>query len=223
MNEGIYKYLRELAPFKLEFIDDKDDYHKLDSHIKSIQEDYILINPPERNGSAINLMDNTEVNILFPMDKGVFVAQCTVLGKKLGEISGVKLSFPHNTSVQERREYIRVPVKVRVEITAYSDEVYSQKTRLFAITKNISASGIAFYHKEPIENYYDIGCKIYLNDENTKPVETKNDLIYSQRVKIKDELLYITAITFTSISEADSARIVKECFKYQVREKKVKK
>lgn len=223
MLEGIYKHLRELAPFKLEFIDEDDNYHKLDSYIKRIYGDYILISPPDKNGSGFNIPDTAEVNLLFPMEKGIFIAQCTVLGKELGTISGIKLSFPHDTQEVERREYIRVPVKIRIGVTCYQDQQYIKKQSFFAITKNLSATGVAFYHKESIDDYYNIGCKIYLNDENPKPVDTQNDLVYSKKVKIKDEELYLTAVTFTSISEADSARIVKECFKYQVRQKQMKK
>ncbi len=222
MPEDIYEHIREQAPFKFEFIDENDNYYKLDSYIKKLHDDYIVVTPPDDGDVDINIPGNAEVNLIFPLDNGILIAQCTVLGREAGMKPGVLLSFPHNTRVLERREYIRVPIKLRVEITFYSDQFYTDRKSFFAITKNISASGIAFYHREPIESCYDIGCKIYLSDENPRAVETRNKLIYSQKIKIKNETVFLTALSFTSISEGDSARIVKECFKYQVRHKKIK-
>ncbi len=224
MSDELYEHIRELAKFKLEFIDENDNYYKMDSYIKSIDGGCMLISPPENQEQEkiINIPENAEVNLIFPMDKGVLIAQCTVLGKELGPQPGIQISFPHNTRVLERREFIRVPIKLRVEIIYFSDQSYLEKNSFFAITKNLSANGMAFYHKEPIEDYYDLRAKIYLNDENPKPIELQHELVYSQKVKIKNELIFLTATTFTSLSEPDSARIVKECFKYQVRHKKIK-
>jgi len=222
MSEEIYEHIRELAKFKLEFIDENDDYYKTDSYIKSIEDDHLLISPPQILKENKNIPVNAEVNMIFPLNNGVLVAQCTVLDRELGAKSGIKLSFPHNTKVLERREFIRVPIKLRVEIIYYTDPSSVEKKVFFAITKNLSANGMAFYHKEPIENFYEIKTKIYLSDDDPKPIETSQEPIYTQKVKIKDELVYLTATTFTSLSEPDSARIVKECFKYQVRHKKIK-
>ncbi|OGI00289.1 MAG: hypothetical protein A2Y25_01515 [Candidatus Melainabacteria bacterium GWF2_37_15] len=222
MSEEINTYIRELAPFKIEFVDENDNYHKLDSYIKAVEDDYLLISPPDNSGVSCNIQDNLEVNLIFPRNDGIFIAQCVVIGKELGNKPGIKLSFPHNTRVLERREYVRMPMKLRVEVNCYLDKSYIEKKAFYAVTKNISGSGIAFFHKQPLETYFDIVCKIYLNDENHKPVETRNDVVYSQKVKLRDEIYYLTALSFTSISEADSARIIKECFKYQINHKKIK-
>lgn len=222
MSEEIYEHIKELVPFKLEFVDDQDSYYKLDSYVKSLHEDHFLISPAKKDGLFYNIPLQKEVNLIFAKEGGVFIAQCMILGKELDRQYGIKVGYPVNTKTLERREYIRVPIKVRAEVTSYSDPACLGKNSFFGITRNISGSGIAVYHKEPIGEYYDLGVKIYLNDGDSKPVETKCDLVYSQEVKIKDEPCYLSAFTYTSIFENDSSRIVKECFKYQIKCKKVK-
>ena len=221
MSEELSNYIKELTPFKIEFVDENDNYHKLDSYIKAVEDDYILISPPDKDGISCYIQDDLEVNLIFPRNDGVFIAQCVVVGKELGNNPGIKVSFPYTTKILERREYVRMPMKLKVEVICYLDNSYIKKRSFFAVTKNISGSGIAFFHKEPLETYFDIKCKVYMDDENPRPVESRNDVVYSQQVKIKNEVYYLTALAFTSLSEADSARIVKECFKYQVNHKKI--
>lgn len=224
MPDELYKYLKELNSFKLEFMDTNDNYHRIDSYIKVIQEDYVLIAPPAKQGNIIDIADNAEVNLVFSKDNGVLIAQCSVLGKELGIQSGIKVSFPYKTKVLERREYVRVPLKLRAEVIYYLDREYTQRKSFSVTTKNLSGNGFSFYHKEPLTNYYDIQAKIFLNDENPKSVEIPRcDQVYSKKVKTKDgTILYFTALTFVSISDEDSSRIIKQCFKYQIKQKHLK-
>ena len=221
MADQAIEHIRELAPFKIEFIDGDNNYHKLDSYIKAIDDNYILISPPAKNGVYYSVEDNTEINMIFQLANGVFIAQCTVLNKVLTPNSGIKITHPSKTKTLERREYIRVPIKTKIEVICYADQFYMENNAFFGVTKNLSGSGVSFYHKEPIKDYYDIVCKIYLEDGDPNPVETHNDLVHTEKVKIKNEDHYLSALTFTSISQSDSTRIIKECFKYQVKHKKI--
>ena len=221
MSDEIYNYIQELAQFKFEFVDEKDNYHKLDSYVKEIFDDYILIYPPNNKGVSFEIPDNIDVNLIFTQKIGIFVAQCVVLGKVFGEKSGIKISFPYKTKLFERREYIRLPMKLKIEVICYQDKTYKNQDSFFAVTRNISASGLAYFYKESLKDYYDIQCKIYLDDGKSNPIITGCDHIYSQKIKIKDEIYYLTALAYTSLSNEDSARIVKECFKYQIKHKKL--
>lgn len=223
--EEFYTHIRNLVLFKLEFMDENDNYHQLDSHIIGVYNDYILISPPEKDDIIVNIPENSGVNLIFPSseENKVLIAQCSVFGREFGDISGIRVSHPYNAQVIERREYVRVPMKLRTDITFHLKPDGSEEKTLSAISKNISGNGVAVFHKEPVEDYCKISCIIHLKDGGATPVRTDCDIIYTRKVRIKEETYNLTALAFTSILEQDLSRIVKECFKYQINNKKIRK
>lgn len=220
MTNDVYQYIKELESCEIEFIDKDDNIRMLNTYIKEVFQDYILIAPPEKDEVSYEVPDNAEVNLIFAKDNKFFVASCIVMGKELGVKSGVKLSLPYNSKVIERREYIRIPLRVEMEVTCLLDTEGKDNYSFSVQSRDISGSGISFYHKEPLENYYDINCKINLNDGNPNPVFARCDLVYTKPVTLNEKEYLLTALTFTSLSDDDCSRIVKECFKFQVDRKK---
>ena len=211
----IYDFIKELAPFELEYIDSDDNYHCLNTYIKRVNEDHILISPPQKNNLAHNLPDGQEINIIFKTENGMLSAVSNVINKQLDSMSGLRISFPCNSQFTERREFIRVPLNLKVEILKFLDNTY-QKVETFNIqTRNISGSGLCYVSGTPLDNYYDVHCKIYLDYEK-EPVAVRCDHIYSKKVKLNNEKAYLTALTFAGISDEDIARLVKTCFRYQI-------
>ena len=223
MIDEIYEHFKELETLKIEFMDKDDTYHRLDSYIKAVYEDYVLIEPPKTAGILQELVDNSEVNLIFTRQDGVLIAHCGILGKQLGVQSGIKISFPYSTRILERREYVRIPLKLSTKINYYTDKDFPEKKSFLVKTRNISGSGICFLYENSLEGYYDIECKLYMDDGNLTPVIVKCDHVYSKKVKLKNNVSYLTALTYTSISEEGLSRIVKECFKYQISRKHMEK
>jgi len=221
MTDELYNHLKELEPLKIEFTDKDDKYHRLSTYIKRVDGDYILINPPETGGILYEVPDNSRINLIFTRNDGVLIAQCEFLGKQLGVQSGIKISYPYDTQVLERREYVRVPLKLRTKISYYAKRDSVEKESVYVVTRNISGSGMCFFHPDSMENLHDIQCKIFLNDGNPKPVAVKCDHVYSKKARVKNKLYHLIALKYRSVSEEDSARIVKECFKYQISHKHV--
>jgi c-di-GMP-binding flagellar brake protein YcgR len=214
----IYDFIKELTPFELEYVDSNDNYHCLNTYVKRVEKDYILISPPEKNNLAHNLADHQEIIIIFKTEKGTLSAVSNVLGKQLADISGVKIAFPYNNQLIERREFLRVPLNLKIEILKFLDNTL-QKIETFNIqTKNISGSGLCYVSDAPFGNYYDVHCKIHLDNEK-KPVYVRCDHIYSRKIKTNNEKAYLTAISFINISDEDSAKLVKACFKYKINNK----
>lgn len=211
----IYDFIKELAPFELEYIDSDDNYHCLNTYIKRVNEDHILISPPQKNNLAHNLPDGQEINIIFKTENGTLSAVSNVINKQLDSMSGLRISFPCNSQFTERREFIRVPLNLKVEIMKFLDNTYQNAETFNIQTRNISGSGLCYVSDTPLDNYYDVHCKIYLDYEK-EPVTVRCDHIYSKKVKINNEKAYLTALTFAGISDEDIARLVKTCFRYQI-------
>jgi len=217
--EEIYQHLKESEPFKIEFIDENDDYYKLDSHIKKVFQNSILIEYPFDGETYYDIPKGSEINIIFQRDSGLLIAQCTILGTESGVQEGIKLAFPSKAKVVDRREYVRMPLRLKTEISYLPEPDSTERTTFMAITRNISGNGLSYVSNKPFGNGSDIRCKMYLTDGNPKPVEIQCSFIYSRPIHIKDEIKYLTAFTYTSISSEDSSRIVKECFNYQIKRK----
>ena len=211
----IYDFIKELAPFELEYIDDDDNYHCLNSYIKRVHDDHLLISPPEKHNLAHNLPDGKEINIIFKTAKGTFSAVSNVIDKHLDSMSGLRISFPCNSQFTERREFIRVPLNIKVEIIKYIDNTYLKMETFNALTRNISASGLSYISDAPLDNYYDVHCKIHLDYEK-EPISVRCDHIYSKKIKLNNEKSYLTALSYAGISEEDTIKLVKTCFRYQI-------
>jgi len=211
----IYDFIKELAVFELEYIDSYDNYHCLNSYVKRVNEDHILISPPQKNNLAHNLSDGQEISIIFKTEKGTFSAVSNVMNKQLDSMSGLRISFPYNSQFTERREFLRVPLNLKVEVIKYLDKTYMNMETFNIQTRNISGSGLCYISDSPLENYYDVHCNIYLDYEK-EPISIRAEHIYSKKVKINNEKTYLTAISFAGISEEDVSRLVKTCFKYQI-------
>ncbi len=219
ITDELSNYLKELETLKIEFTDKDDGYHRLDSHIKRVNEDFILLDSPE----GILPADGSMLNLIFPRKNGVLIARCSFLEKQTGTLPGIKVSYPYNTQILERREYVRVPLRLRTKITCSFDKNSAEKESFYVVTRNISGSGICFLYDKSLQGCEEeIKCKIYINDGNPNPIRVKCKYVYSKKARIKNNIFYITALKYISLSEEDSARIVKECFKYQINHRHVK-
>ncbi len=211
----IYDFIKELATFELEYIDDDDNYHCLVSYIKRLDDDYILISPPQKNKSAFNIPDGKEINIIFKTEKGMLSAVSNIIGTQLDDMSGLKIRFPYNSQITERREFIRVPLGLRIEIIKFLDNTYKNAETFNIQTRNISGKGLCYLSHSILDNYYDVHCKIWLDDEK-EPIYTRCDHIYSKKVKINNEKCYLTALSFVEINDEEISKLVKACFRYQI-------
>lgn len=216
----VYDFIKELAFFELEYIDDDDNYHCLSSYVKRVDEDSILISPPEKNRLVHNLTHNLkinqEVNIIFKTEKGLLSAVSKVTGREIGTSSGIKLAFPSKSCISERREYARSDLQFRAEILKFTDNTYINCESFPVQTRNISGSGFCYISDQPLKGYYDIHCKIFIPGQD-EPVFARCEHISSCKVKINNgEKAYNNALAFIDIAEDDLSRIVKECFRFQI-------
>lgn len=217
----IYDFIKEQAVFELEYIDSDDNYHCLDSYVKKVDANHILISPPQKNNITHNIPDGKEINIIFKTENGTFSAVSSVIDKQLDKTSGFRISFPCNSQFTERREFIRVPLALKVEIIKFLDNTNLNIENFNIQTRNISGSGFCYVSDTPLDNYYDVHCKIHLPEEK-EPVYVRCDQIYSKKMKINNQKAYLIALSFADIFKEDIAKLVKTCFRYQIDNREIK-
>ncbi len=212
-------FIKELAPLELDYTDDEGNHRNLNSYIKRIYDDYIFISSPEKGNVSINIPDGQEIFIIFKTEKGYLSASSVVLGKQLDTMQGLKISFPHNSRFIERRAFVRIPFNLDVEITKILDSNSTKKETFNVMTNDISGSGLSYISEFPLDNYYDIHCKIHLAD-GEDPVDVRCEHISSRKENRNNQELNIISLAYIDISESQVSRIVKACFKYQIQNKK---
>lgn len=211
----VYEFLKELAPLELEYADSSGIGMPLESYIKRIYDDYILISSPQKKGAYVSIPDGQVVSLIFKTERGFLSADSTVMGKQLDSMQGLNISFPHNTRFIERRAFVRVPFKLDIEITKILDIKCNEKEIFNAITNDISGSGLSYISSSPLDNYYDIHCKIYL-DDGEEPLYIRCEHIATRENPDSN----LISLAYVNISENQISRIVKACFKHQLQTKK---
>jgi c-di-GMP-binding flagellar brake protein YcgR len=217
----IYDFIRELTRLDIEYKDEKGNFLSLKSHVKSIDDDRILIDIPSCNGKSYSIPDGQSINILVSSNEGVFLGESNVIGKEISSISGLWISFPLNSYNIQRREYLRVPLKINVNMTIYEDRQKSEKKEFTITTNDISARGFSYFSDEPLKRYYDIECSFKLDDDIDEFITSKCEHIYStHQITIGRKIRYINGFAFVDIKPEFIERIIKRSFKYQLELKK---
>jgi c-di-GMP-binding flagellar brake protein YcgR len=219
----IFNYLQEYKKIEVIYKDKTGLPHQLSSHLCKIKEDKILISPPEIRGKVLNIDDGSTIKIIICTEHGIFSGNSTVLAKELFEASGLWISFPFNSQHCQRREYLRASVHLEFELTIFKDKDRNERIVKKYITKTLSGRGLNFASDEPIEDYYDIHCKIFLKDGSDSTIESACEHIYSKKINISGEIKYLHAMAFSSILESEIDKLVKVCFKYQLEQRRNEK
>jgi c-di-GMP-binding flagellar brake protein YcgR len=193
----------------------------LKSYVKTVESDYILIDFLFHKKSEFVLVKDKWVKVHFKDRNGVYSGECCVLGRDdSSHLSGIKLSFPHNIKFKQQREYVRVPLKLKIEIIIFIDESGSEIKTHNATTLDISGSGFCFVSDEPVSEHFKTLALISLPDPNEKPVEVILKHVYSRPFFAQGKERFKNAFTFEEIDEKLRERILKEIFLFQIELKK---
>lgn len=219
---GIYEYLNELRKIELEVKGPNEEQLVLRSYIKSVLDDKILIDAPSKKNVNYNIPDGKEIEIIIQGEDGVYSGTCTVIGKEISGISGIWISHPLNSKRVQRREYVRVELDLSIAISLIKTADNEDKDTFDVKVQNINGKGFSFLSNKPLNAYYDIFCQFKLNDGNDQIIKTRCEHIYSDVKMVHAEMLYKHALAFIDLDDNSTERIVKECFKYQLDERKNK-
>lgn len=217
----INDFLQELEKIEVLFSDEQNNSYKFKSYIKVLESESMLIEPPATNAHLFTTKDNQEIQIILPSKEGIYTGNCFLLGRSLSSLYGYRISYPHSTQFMQRREYLRINLNYELDFVVYADKDQTEKYEFKATSRDISGSGISYISEEPLMNYYDIYCTIHINDGGN-PITIRCEHVDTRQIKVSNNIKYLNALAYIDISERDVERIVKECFKQQLKMRQIK-
>ena len=188
--------------------------------MKSVESDYILIDFLFYKGIQYNIPAEKNIVVTFKRSTGVYSGNCIVLGIDNSKLPGIKISFPSDVEFMQQREFVRVPLCLKVEVVLFPDTDADEIEGHEAITLDISGSGFCFVSDRPIQKKSKIVGILYLSDPKQAPLEIPLKYIYSRSFFCAGKERYKTAFTFDEISEKSRDKIIKETFLYQIEMRK---
>ncbi len=209
----IYDYLKLNKDIELRFTNEKGDYISLKSKIQILDENRILIEPPELYGKPYKLTDRNNLDLIIYTGEGMYIGGSSVISKELGTVSGIWINYPFNSRYIQRREYLRIFINIEIELTIYLDKEKHQKEVLALRTNDLSGRGLSFISDSFLSDYYDIECSFSIPDEKDTVIVTRCDHIYSKKIQEFEKTKYVNALAFIDMDKNDVDRVVKFCFK----------
>lgn len=219
----MYDFIKELGKIDVEYSYSglEEDKVTLKSYIKSIEADYILIDFLFHKKSEFVIPSGQWAKINFKNRTGIHSGNCLVLGRDdRSTICGIKISFPQNVKFIQQREYVRVPLKLNIELVVFYDEEGSNIETFNASTLDVSGSGFCFVSDQPVENPFKVVAFVTLPSPNEKPIEVSLKHIYSRPFFVRGKERYKNAFTYDDIDEKLREKILKEILLFQFEMKK---
>lgn len=216
----MYDFITELGKIDVEYAGESDDSFSFKSYVKSVEPDFILIDFLFYRGAEYNIPDGKIITVRFKQKSGIYTGNCYIIGRDNSHLSGIKISYPFNIKFIQQREYVRVPLKLNVELVIFPENEGEDVKVEEIKTQDISGSGFYFVSDKPIEKHSKIIGFLNLSNSNEKPIEILLKHVYSRIFNANGKDLYKTAFTFAEINEKSREKILKEVFLYELEMRK---
>lgn len=213
-----YDFIRDYVKVDVKYYydDNHDKAITFNSFVKKIEEDYIVLDFLQFNNSKYIIPDGKEITVHFKTPTGYYFGNCYILGKEDSDIPGVMISYPPEVEYVQQREYVRVPLHLRVEILAFLDES-GENVRVYEVTTlDISGSGFCYVSDDPLIEHNLVKCLIYTSAKVKEPVEINLKHVYSKDFLAGNKKRYKNAFTYVDIDSRSREKILKEIFLYQM-------
>lgn len=181
------------------------------STFKNQDNNKITITKPTSKNLAFSCVANQPVEIYAYTNGGVFKLKCKFISCSQSECL---LTLPSSVEKMQRREYIRVDLKIKTVLDLIIGD--SKKT-IQATSRNISAKGINLLLEEDISVYSKIELKLLFEEENITTIAKK---VKVKPVKVDNKIYYDTSLSFITINEKGINFIVKKCFEYEAAQRR---
>lgn len=217
----MFEYIQELGKIEVEYkfnpyMEDKITFK---SYIKSVEQDYILIDFLYNKGVEYNIPPEKQIKVNFKENSGIYSGTSYILGRDNSNLSGLMISYPTNVEFIQQREFVRIPMKLKVDLYTKTSPDGTNTKHYQVETTDISGSGISFVSDAPIERHQGINGLIHLKSTE-KPIEVKLKHVYSRSFITSSKERYKNAFTFVDIDEKIRDKIVKEIFLFQLEMKR---
>lgn len=164
------------------------------------------------SNKTVVLMEGTQLRATFIEEtKSVFAFPTEVLGRKLGQIPMIRLSYPDTEEFMkiQRRNFVRVVSPIDIAIQ-YGDEKYQ------SVTDDISAGGVAIILNGDVKfrggDEVSLIIPLFFNNGEMRYVFTTALVV---RIWERDSVK-IASLQFTNTDDLDRQHIVRFCFERQL-------
>ena len=181
-------------------------------NFKNVNTNSIITTLPKNKHIAFNFPSNQALELYIYTKNGVYKLVCRL---QRCENDLCEISLPESVNKIQRREYIRVNMKVRTTISLNTPN-YSKTIR--TNSRNISAKGINLLLDEDISKYTKKINLSLLFPECI--IKTLAHVVKSTPIKTESGLYYDTSLMFVTISEKEIDFIVKKCFEFEAAERR---
>lgn len=181
------------------------------STFKSFRDKCLIVSKPQNKHVSFNYPLNQDLELYAYTDGGIFKLRCKLLSISANECI---LSLPDDVQRMQRREYIRVNLKVKTILKLFSQG--GTKT-IQTTSRNISAKGINLLLEEDISKYLKVEIHLLFPEGN---VCTLAQIVKSKHIEVEGKIFYDTSLMFITISEKDINFIVKKCFEYEAAQRR---
>lgn len=171
--------------------------------VLDVDEDRVSLAYPEDKMEFANyLYEGKELGVVIYTDKGLHAFDSVVLDSPLE--SEFIIELPEERNKIQRREYVRMPVKLSLTLNK-GDEVV--ETEII----NIGGGGVRFKSNTTFSTNERWGFSFYI-PEHDEPLTGSGAILYN----LKQDNYIVSVIKFVHISESDRNRIIKLCFDEEV-------
>lgn len=205
------KHIKKGKDFELIIIDKNNVKHGFSSTFLEILNDGYIISAPKYKEEIYALEKDKYINIYLYVEDGIYKYKCKV---QQTSADFYKISLPISSEHSQRREFLRVDMKLNAKVTIEYEHVTKEYN---VISNNISAKGINFNLNEAV--YDDWGkIEIEFNIED-RFIKTWADLAYCNKKNTLCGMVYNVALSFTSITQSDLDFIARACFLSQLKDR----
>ncbi|MDD3594465.1 MAG: PilZ domain-containing protein [Candidatus Gastranaerophilales bacterium] len=214
----IYKFLTKDTKLEIVYTDKLGVSFILNSEIKEVQEDKILIAKPLPLEENVTIEENGKIRIIICTEIGIFSGNASILKRDFGPGQDVFISFPYNNQHCQRREYVRVPIHTTLELSMFKEGSLVLKQAFK--TKNLSGKGCCFISQKELPQADKMKVLLNIEDEQLDLVCEK---VYTREVHLNNDKIFLNALNFTNIQTDDINKIIRACFKFQLEQRRNEK
>ena len=178
---------------------------------EGVEGNSILVSNPKNKHVKFNCQNGQLLDLYAYTRGGVFKLKCRLLDYSEKFCT---LSLPMSVDKIQRREYIRVKMKISTIIKLFPA---TSKNTIHAESRNISAKGINLLLDTDISKFSKIDLTLLFAEQT---IYTNAKIIKIKPVKIGPNTYYDTSLEFISISDKEINFIVKKCFEFEAAQRK---
>lgn len=189
-----------------------DGYYK--SSIENVEEGYIVISIPIKDGQYIPLRPGERIEVLYYDANDIYKFYTLVVGRRIDNIPVILLAYPKEVFKVQRRRFVRVPIVCTIEYSKIENNA-SQKP-LNGVMVDLSGGGMRIKLKDNLN----AGDKIKI----TIPLDKDIIQLEGEIVRIEPEenaKRNICGISFIDLEERTREKIIR--FIFQVMRDQMKK